>query len=38
MFVFYWRIAVHLAAVVRIQRYNPPLNTDAPPIGGAPVS
>lgn len=38
MFVFYWRIAVHLAAVVRIQRSNPPLNTDAPPIGGAPVS
>ena len=25
MFVFYWRIAVHLAAVVRIQRSKPPL-------------
>lgn len=38
MFVFYWRVAVLFARVVRIQRSNPPLNTDAPPIGGAPVS
>lgn len=29
MFIFYWRIAVHLTAIVNIQRSNPSINTDA---------
>lgn len=38
MFIFYWRITVHLASVVRIRRSILQLNTDASPIGEAPVS
>ncbi|MBI2306126.1 MAG: hypothetical protein HYU78_12785 [Rhodocyclales bacterium] len=38
MFVFYWRIAVHLATVVKIQRSNPPLQGTPAGKPAAPLS
>lgn len=38
MFIFYWRVAVHLASVIRIQRSNPPLQGTPAGKPAAPLS